>query len=168
MTTRGSEPYTVVVHPSGRYVYVVASHDQKFSPICDRDGWRAHPVGPSRIDGIWALDHYDHPPGGFAYVSNYSDSDSTVSQYSIGADGSLNPMNSPTVVIGSGRQPFGITIDPAGKYRLCGRLWRLSEATYPPYPCYQRRDPAIRHWRGRFSHCHRRGTRDRDLNLTRS
>ena len=50
--------------------------------------------------------------GKYAYMTN--NGDSTVSQYSIGADGSLTPMTTPAVVAGS--SPNSISVDPRGKY----------------------------------------------------
>ena len=39
---------------------------------------------------------------------------SNVSQYTIGADGSLTPMATPTVAAGA--VPWSVTVDPNGKY----------------------------------------------------
>lgn len=52
------------------------------------------------------------PSGKYVYVANFSSND--VSQYTVGANGSLTPMTTATVVAGTG--PVSITIDPSGKY----------------------------------------------------
>jgi 6-phosphogluconolactonase (cycloisomerase 2 family) len=46
-------------------------------------------------------------------VANYADS--SVSQYTIGAGGALNPMTPATVGTGTGR-PYSVTVDPTGRY----------------------------------------------------
>jgi DNA-binding beta-propeller fold protein YncE len=52
------------------------------------------------------------PNGKYAYVANSSSN--TVSQYSIGSDGTLTALATPTVVTGFG--PASVTVDPSGKY----------------------------------------------------
>ena len=52
------------------------------------------------------------PDGKYAYVANSASN--TVSQYTIGADGSLTAMTPATVA--TGFYPIFITIDPTGKY----------------------------------------------------
>jgi 6-phosphogluconolactonase len=49
---------------------------------------------------------------GYAYVANQYDN--TISQYTIGADGTLTPMSPATVA--TGETPESITVDPSGKY----------------------------------------------------
>ncbi len=49
---------------------------------------------------------------GFAYVANSGDG--TVSQYTIGMDGTLSAITPSTVAAGSG--PYSVTVDPSGKY----------------------------------------------------
>ena len=51
-----------------------------------------------------------HPSGQYAYVVNPNDE--TVSQYTIGSDGSLSAMTTATVAAGS--YPIGITVVCAG------------------------------------------------------
>ncbi len=55
---------------------------------------------------MWSLS------GEYAYVTNLGSNN--VSQYTIGADGSLAPMSTATVAAGTG--PYSITVDPSGKY----------------------------------------------------
>jgi 6-phosphogluconolactonase (cycloisomerase 2 family) len=64
------------------------------------------------------VDPTDH----FAYVANFGKNDptpppgpGTISQYSIGSDGSLSPIGS-TGTVASGSGPNALTIDPASKY----------------------------------------------------
>ncbi len=48
----------------------------------------------------------------FAYATNFGDG--TVSQYSVGANGALTPLGTPTVTLSF--QPFAITVEPTGQY----------------------------------------------------
>src|ERR1019366_3536524 len=48
----------------------------------------------------------------YAYATNFGGG--TVSQYGIGANGALNPMDTPTVTAGT--QPFAIVVDATGHY----------------------------------------------------
>ena len=56
------------------------------------------------------------PSGQYAYVTTYGSD--TVSQFTIGADGSLSAMEPPTVAAGSG--PVFVTVDPRREVRLRG------------------------------------------------
>ncbi len=48
----------------------------------------------------------------FAYATNFGDN--TVSQYSVGTNGALAPLSTPTVKLSF--QPFAITVEPTGQY----------------------------------------------------
>jgi len=52
------------------------------------------------------------PSGRHVYVAN--NAGNSVSQYTIGANGALTPMTSPTVA--TGQFPFSVTVDPSGRY----------------------------------------------------
>jgi 6-phosphogluconolactonase len=58
----------------------------------------------------------DPSPIGFAYVTNDNAASSPYSilQYTIGSDGTLTSMATPTVAAGMG--PVSVTVDPSGKY----------------------------------------------------
>ena len=69
------------------------------------------------------------PGGNYAYVANYnSDTNSTVSQYTIGNDGSLTPMATPTVAAGVG--PYSVTVDPSGKYAYVANVGGTTVSQY--------------------------------------
>ncbi len=55
---------------------------------------------------------------GYAYVTNSSDN--TVSQFSIGADGTLTPMAAASIGTGSG--PLSIALDPTGNYAYVANI----------------------------------------------
>src|SRR5258708_31798365 len=56
------------------------------------------------------------PNGQYVYVANYDTMSVTgiVSQFAIGADGSLTPLSTPTIAAGKG--PNGIAANPAAPY----------------------------------------------------
>jgi 6-phosphogluconolactonase (cycloisomerase 2 family) len=62
----------------------------------------------------------------YAYVANYGSD--TVSQYTIGANGALTPMPTPTVSAGS--SPTSVTVDPSGKYVYVANYGNSSVSQY--------------------------------------
>jgi len=54
------------------------------------------------------------PSGKYVYVANNDYFGSTISQYTIGADGMLTPMTPATLVTGA--NPDSVTVDPSGRY----------------------------------------------------
>jgi len=119
-TTATSSPWSVVVDPTGKYVYVSNSGDDNVSQYTIGAGGALVPMSPATVATggdrpfVLTID----PAGLYAYVANFWDT--TVSQYTIGADGALTPMTPATVTVGvtggqGGDRPFSITVDPAGK-----------------------------------------------------
>jgi 6-phosphogluconolactonase (cycloisomerase 2 family) len=66
--------------------------------------------------GINPVSVITDPSGKYVYAANFSNNalPSTLSQYTVGADGVLTPMTPATVAAGAG--PRSITVDPTGKY----------------------------------------------------
>ena len=54
-----------------------------------------------------------HPSGNYAYAANLNDN--TISQYSLGADGSLTP-NAAGATVSAGDGPIAFAIHPSGEY----------------------------------------------------
>ena len=74
--------------------------------------------------------------GGYAYAVNWSDTD--VSQYTIGPNGALTPMFTPTVSTVSGQQgydPRWLTVDPSGKYLYVSNYHGVTSITGCTYGC---------------------------------
>ena len=117
----GTNPVSVTITPSGKYAYVanngsgdvsaytVNVNTGALTPI-DADsgtgGIQNFPAGTNPVSVAVA------PSGKYAYVPNFTDNN--VSQYTIGADGGLIPMGTPSV--GAGTNPESVLIDPSGKY----------------------------------------------------
>ena len=116
----GDEPFAIIVDPSGRYVYVANQGSDSISQFAVFVGGRLVPIAPASVatqSGPISL----AMTGGsapvqavpkYAYVANSGTT--TVSQFTIGADGSLTPMATPAVLAGT--SPASVTVDPSGKY----------------------------------------------------
>jgi 6-phosphogluconolactonase (cycloisomerase 2 family) len=117
-------PNSIVVDPTGRYVYVANSGTGgppggTVSQFTIGVGGVLTPMTPATVAtgsnpaGI-AVD----PTGSYVYVANYGqNAGTTVSQYTISqTNGSLTPMNPPVVTLLNGTGPFSITVDPTGQY----------------------------------------------------
>lgn len=110
----------VAMDPLARYAYASdLATDSVHQFTVDGDGALTAMTPPTVAAGsrpAWVtLD----PTGRFAYVANSAMRlepvvPGTVSQYAIGGDGSLTPLTPATV--GTGGQPFQITLDPTGRF----------------------------------------------------
>jgi 6-phosphogluconolactonase len=103
----GTFPFSLTVDPSGRYVYVansgspngaaVASTISQYS-ITAGTGALA-PIGTGSVAaGLGVSSVTVDPTGMYAYATNRGES--SLSQYTIGVNGALTPMTTPTVVAG--------------------------------------------------------------------
>jgi 6-phosphogluconolactonase len=116
----GVEPWNITISPDGKYAYV-SDHGSLTTPgmslsqysIGSSDG-ALTPLNPATL-----LSAANYPGGitvdansAHAYVANISAN--SVSQYAIGADGTLSSL-SPAFVI-SGTEPVYIAIDPSNQY----------------------------------------------------
>ena len=115
----GNNSQLIAVNRAGRFAYVsnVSSNTVSQFAIDPATG-ALTPLSPATISmgpgpGIyypWSI--VVHPSGKWAYVSvgqrHY------VSEYAIGADGTLSPMNPPTIAAGG--YPDTVAIDPSGKH----------------------------------------------------
>jgi 6-phosphogluconolactonase (cycloisomerase 2 family) len=114
----GSAPSSVTVDPSGRYVYVANNANNNVSQFTiGTDGSLTAMTTATVSAGTAPNSVTVDPSGKFAYVANYdvaNSGSSTVSQYTIGADGSLTPIGTGTVLAGA--NPSSVTIDPSSKY----------------------------------------------------
>jgi 6-phosphogluconolactonase (cycloisomerase 2 family) len=121
-TSVTSEPRSVVVDPTGKYVYVTNLGDDNVSQFKIETGGTLTPIGTGSVaTGVRPFFVTVDPSGRYAYVANFWDT--TVSQYTIGAaDGALTPMSpAATVTVGLtpgdlGERPLSVTVDPQGTY----------------------------------------------------
>jgi 6-phosphogluconolactonase (cycloisomerase 2 family) len=116
----GTEPWNVTLSPNGKYVYV-ANHGNappggmtisQYS--VDATTGALTPLNPATLPTAFPY------PGGitvdptssYAYLSNIDGN--TVSEYGIGADGTLSSLNPASVATGT--EPVFLAFDPTGKY----------------------------------------------------
>jgi 6-phosphogluconolactonase (cycloisomerase 2 family) len=116
----GSEPWNITLSPNGKYVYV-ANHGN--SPpggmtisqyAIDAATGALSPLNPATLPTAFPY------PGGitvdptssYAYLSNINGK--TVSEFGIGADGTLSSLNPGSVATGT--EPVFLAFDPTGKY----------------------------------------------------
>ena len=84
----------------------------RIKKIADRMGYRPDPLLQALVAYRGKTTPRRNPPT-LAYVTNWDTE--TVSQYTIGTDGTLAPLNPATVAVQAGRPSF-VTVDPSGKY----------------------------------------------------
>ena len=114
--TAGEYPFSVSVHPSGKFAYVVNNGTSASNGSIGQYAIGANggltPLGTATVPAgvnpsLFSVD----PTGRFAYAANWNSAN--VSQYTIGADGLLTPMNPAAVAVGS--TPNAVVIDPSAK-----------------------------------------------------
>jgi 6-phosphogluconolactonase (cycloisomerase 2 family) len=119
MVSAGNTPMAVAVDPEGRHAYVVNVGDGSISQFSIGASGDLTPLSPAQIanPGMLTLGAASaaitvDPSGQFVYVTNMADA--TVSQFTIGSDGSLAPMTPVSIPVGVG--PVMVTIDPGSHY----------------------------------------------------
>jgi 6-phosphogluconolactonase (cycloisomerase 2 family) len=127
--TVGLQPNAVTIDHANRFAYVTNLGESTISQFkIGLDGALAPLSGPPVATGTNPATLIVDPTNKFAYVGNFGANAAnppagpgTISQYSIGADGSLTPNTvAATVVSGSG--PNSMAIDPTGKYLYVANL----------------------------------------------
>jgi trimeric autotransporter adhesin len=121
----GTNAASIALTPTGTYAYVANNNfpgatgsvsQYSIDALGTPTAGSLTPLStPSVPAGAWPNDIVVDPSGRFVYVvnSNTNASGNSISQYTIGANGLLTPMSSPTVPTGT--QPWSITIDAAGR-----------------------------------------------------
>ncbi len=108
-----SQPWSVAVDPSGRFVYVANESYGTVSQYTIGADGTLTPMSPASVAAGNGPEYVTVDPSGrYVYVANTGDT--TLSQYTIGPGGALTPMSQATVH--SVNEPTGIAIDPSGKY----------------------------------------------------
>lgn len=118
----GTNPNAVTLDHAERFAYVANLGDSTISQYrVGLDGALAPLSTPTVAGGPNPASISIDPTNHFAYVANFNSGSqdplpgpSTLSQYSIGANGALTPLSAPTIPSGSG--PNSLTVDPTGKY----------------------------------------------------
>jgi 6-phosphogluconolactonase (cycloisomerase 2 family) len=117
----GTTPNAVTIDPANRHAYVANYGDNTVSQYTiGLDGALA-PLGTPVPTGVNPASVTVHPIGMYAYVTNYNAGVSggapgpgSISQYTVGTDGTLTAMTPATVA--SGSEPNSVIVDPSGKY----------------------------------------------------
>jgi 6-phosphogluconolactonase (cycloisomerase 2 family) len=118
----GATPNAVTIDPANRHAYVANYGDNTVSQYTiGLDGALA-PLGTPVPTGVNPASVTVRPPNGnYAYVTNYNAGVSggapgpgSISQYTVGTDGTLTAMTPATVA--SGSEPNSVIVDPSGKY----------------------------------------------------
>ncbi len=114
----GSGPFSITVDPSGKFVYVANDLSDNVSQYTiGPDGSLTPMTTPTVPAGSGPFSITVDPSGKYAYVANevnVANESGDISQYTIGSDGSLTPMTTPTVTAELGAR--SVTVDPSGKY----------------------------------------------------
>jgi len=101
----------IAVTPNGLHAYATSSPN-KIKQYDISPGGTLSPKDADADSGNQPADIKVSPNGQFAYVANLGDG--TISQYSVGTDGVLHPLSTPTATAPSG--PQGLLIDSTGTY----------------------------------------------------
>jgi hypothetical protein len=121
MKTLGVIPSAVIADPSGSFLYVANSGDGTLSQFSIGSGGQLTPLTPATLAvGIEPVSMAvtAGPSGGHIYVANSGEraaaglvpaGSGSVSQFSIGADGTLTPLN--PAALSAGTSPVAIAID---------------------------------------------------------
>jgi 6-phosphogluconolactonase (cycloisomerase 2 family) len=99
----GNQPYCIVVHPSGKYVYVANVASYTISQYTVGINGALSPMIPPSVNaGTSSIAVQVDASGKFLYAVNAGDNN--ISQYSIGNNGALTPLNGSNP--GTDQSPF--------------------------------------------------------------
>jgi DNA-binding beta-propeller fold protein YncE len=116
-----TEPFSVTVDPSGRFVYVANANFNSSTisgyTITASSGALTPVPGSPFVTGPAPTSVTVDPSGRFAYVANFTadNTSGTISGYTINvSSGALTPI--PGALLASGLSPFSVTVDPSGRF----------------------------------------------------
>jgi len=120
--TSGTNPYFVTVDPAVKYVYVANEGSNTISQYAIGIGGALTPMSTAAVaagPNPYSITIASISGQEYAYVanSNYANqvnNSSSISQYTLGINGALTPMNPATVA--SGTNPVSVTVDNSGQY----------------------------------------------------
>jgi 6-phosphogluconolactonase (cycloisomerase 2 family)/DNA-binding winged helix-turn-helix (wHTH) protein len=108
----GKGPVAIVVHPTGKFVYVVNVISDDVQAYARNEDGQLEKLGPAVVVGKHPCNAVISPSGHFLYVSNQDDE--TVSAFEVGGDGKLRTV--PGAPFETGLRPRSMAVDPAGKH----------------------------------------------------
>ena len=120
--TSGANPYFVTVDPLGKYVYVANEGSNTISQYTIGSGGVLTPMTVATVasgPNPYSITIANISGQEYAYVanSNYANTvnnSSSISQYTLGTNGALTPMNPATVAAGT--NPVSVVVDNSGQY----------------------------------------------------
>ena len=120
--TSGANPYFITVDPLGKYVYVANEGANTISQYTIGTGGALTPMVTATVasgPNPYSITIANISGQEYAYVanSNYANlvnNSSSISQYTIGTNGALTPMNPSTVAAGT--NPVSVAVDNSGQY----------------------------------------------------
>jgi 6-phosphogluconolactonase (cycloisomerase 2 family) len=121
----GQNAYTITIDPQSKYAYVTSYGKGTISQYnIDQSTGALTPMSVPTVasGGSTAISITIPPQGKFAYVSILTSTpNAVIAQFTIGADGALTPMSTPTVSAG-GTAAVRIAVEASGKYAYatCG------------------------------------------------
>ena len=113
----GASPEGIAITPEGGFLYVADTEDNCLSAFRIAADGKLSPLAPATVAaGTWPEWLAISPDGKHLYVTNFGSADGTagLSAFSIGTDGDLSPLSTPTYTTGG--SPSGIVVSPDGKY----------------------------------------------------
>jgi 6-phosphogluconolactonase (cycloisomerase 2 family) len=112
----GATAFGITVHPSGKYLYLTDYFGTISEYTIDSGTGALSPLAQTKVDGAvqFAAWITVDPSGKYAYVANAGDQSTAISQYTVGADGSLNAMSPASVAATSAAT--NVQVDASGKY----------------------------------------------------
>jgi YVTN family beta-propeller protein len=109
----GSSPDSLVVDPTGHYLYVANMGDNNLGQYTiNPDGSLTAMTVATIPTGVRPFSVVVDPTAKYVYVANQTDN--TISEYTIGAGGALTVMAGSPVA--AGMSVSSVTVDPTGKY----------------------------------------------------
>ena len=108
----GRGPVALVIHPGGKFVYVVNVISSDVQAYAKRDDGSLAELGPANAVGRHPFSVAISPNGHFLYVSNQDDA--TVSAFEVGRDGKLRPVRGSPFE--TGLRPRAMVVDPADSH----------------------------------------------------
>jgi 6-phosphogluconolactonase (cycloisomerase 2 family) len=98
-TAAGATAFAITVHPSGKYAYVTDYYGTISEYTIDANSGALSPLAQTKVDGpvqfaAWIT---VDPSGKYAYVANAGTTSAAISQYTVGADGTLTAMTPASV-----------------------------------------------------------------------
>jgi 6-phosphogluconolactonase (cycloisomerase 2 family) len=118
----GTTPYAITVDPSGKYVYVANEGSNTISQYTIGTGGALTPMSTAAVASganPYSITIANISGQEYAYVANSNSTNivnntSSVSQYTVGSNGGLIPMN--PVTVATGTNPVSVAVDNSGQY----------------------------------------------------